>query len=89
MCLETKKIITWEMSCLPEVNTFHSHSEDSNTNQIFALFLYLGFCAASFFVPDSVGFGESLCMAYAYAMVQVLEVALFKGSRPSVFCSRL
>jgi hypothetical protein len=52
--------------------------------KIFALFLYLGFCIASFFIPDSVGFGESLCFSYTYAMVQVLEVALFTGRAPFV-----
>ena len=69
------------MKLPPDANIFCSYSENRNTNQIFALFLYFGFCTASFFIPDSVGFGESLCFAYTYAMVQVLEVALFKGSR--------
>jgi len=32
-------------------------------------------------IPDSVLFGESLCFAYTYAMVQVLGVALFTGDR--------
>jgi hypothetical protein len=63
-----------------DANISCSYSETRNTNQIFALFLYFGFCTASFFIPDSVGFGESLCFAYTYAMVQVLEVSLFKGS---------
>ena len=75
------KGIAWVMNLPPGANIFCSYDENRNTNQIFALFLYFGFCTASFFIPDSVGFGESLCFAYTYAMVQVLEVALFKGSR--------
>ena len=75
------KGIVWAMKVPPDANIFCSYRENKNTNQIFALFLYFGFCTASFFIPDSVGFGESLCFAYTYAMVQVLEVALFRGSR--------
>ena len=79
--LKPTKGITRSMKLPSDANISCSYSETRNTNQIFALFLYFGFCTASFFIPDSVGFGESLCFAYTYAMVQVLEVALFKGSR--------
>jgi len=52
-----------------------------NDLKYFGVFLYIGFCASAFMIPDSVLFGESLCFAYTYAMVQVLGVARFTGGR--------
>jgi hypothetical protein len=68
------------MHTLCENTTRASYDGNNDNMQKFAFFLYGGFCIASFFIPDSVGFGESLSFAYTYAMVQVLEVGLFTGS---------
>jgi hypothetical protein len=56
------------------------YTSNFSNMKLFVFFLYIGFCIASFAIPDSVAFGESLCFAYSYAMVQVLEVALFTGN---------
>jgi hypothetical protein len=48
--------------------------------QILVFILFLSFCVASFIIPHSVMFGESLCFAYTYAMVQIIEVAMFEGN---------
>jgi hypothetical protein len=60
-----------------------------NDLRIFAVCLYIGFCVSAFLIPDSVMFGESLCFAYTYAMVQVLGVALFTGGRYGVVCGAI
>ena len=42
--------------------------------------LFIAFCVSAFIIPDSVMFGESLCFVYTYAMLQMLQVALFTGN---------
>ena len=56
------------------------YTSNFSNMKLFVFFLYIGFCIASFVIPDSVAFGESLCFAFSYAMVQVLEVALFTSN---------
>lgn len=41
------------------------------------LFLYICFCVSCSMIPDSVLFGESLCFAYIFSMMQMIEVAFF------------
>jgi hypothetical protein len=40
-------------------------------------FLYIAFCVSCVIIPDSIHFGESLCFAYIFSMMQMIEVAFF------------
>ena len=50
--------------------------------QLFGFALYLVFCWACFRIPDSVMYGEPLCFAYIYLMIQMVQVALCKEISP-------
>ena len=54
--------------------------------QLFGLALYIVFCWACFRIPDSVMYGEPLCFAYVYLMIQMMQVAMcHEASRVIVF----
>ena len=42
-----------------------------------SLFLYVTFCVSCAIIPDSIPFGQSLCFAYIFSMVQMIEVSFF------------
>ena len=41
------------------------------------LFFYACFCVSCVLIPDSILMGHSLCFAYTFGMVQMVEVAMF------------
>jgi hypothetical protein len=45
-----------------------------------SIFLYSFFIVSALVIPESVSFGPSLCFAYVFSMIQMLEVAVFMQS---------
>jgi hypothetical protein len=50
--------------------------------QLFCSALYAMFCWACFRIPDSVMYGEPLCFAYIYLMMQMIQLAMCKDVSP-------
>jgi len=65
------------MECSTEDNT---HYNLSHTKYVTA-YLYAGFIAVVFALPGQVQYGESLCFAYIYSLLQMTTLPLFKGNR--------
>lgn len=43
-------------------------------------FMYVCFCYSCFMIPESIPLGDSLCFAYIFSMIQLIEVAgLMRG----------
>jgi hypothetical protein len=43
--------------------------------------VYIGFIVTVFVIPDHIAFGESLCFAYTYNMMQVMQLRHFKHNK--------
>jgi hypothetical protein len=53
----------------------------SRRNPVFlSVFLYGCFCMSSAIIPESINYGPSLCFAYVFSMIQMLEVSTFMQS---------
>jgi hypothetical protein len=55
--------------------------------QLFGFALYVMLCWSCFRIPDSVMYGEALCFAYIYLMMQTLQVAMCKDMSPPLVFS--
>jgi hypothetical protein len=42
-----------------------------------SIFIFTCFCVSAFVIPESISFGESLCFAFTFSMMQMVELGLF------------